>query len=149
MRLTGICNEFDMTPLGRPGYALAVELTSAGDEAVPVSGVLLARKGINAFPDFAQGFNLDPSAVIEGLPPDRYQVRVEMLVNHNGVVVYGDGKSELRLQPNNRMNFILPLPFQGLEYFINAPAEDLFIAATSLSGGEQIVVQDNLLAIIQ
>jgi predicted nucleic acid-binding protein len=47
------------------------------------------------------------------------------------------------------MNFILPLPFQGLEYFINAPAEDLFIAATSLSGGEQIVVQDNLLAIIQ
>jgi len=134
-RLSVACCACGLAPSEGVGLALEAKVTSTGDEAVPISGVHLSRKGINAFPEFAEGFGLDFSKVIAGLEPERYQIRVEMLASPQGRLLYGDGQSELRRPPSRTFRFVLPLPFQGIQYFLNAPAEDVFIAATSLGEG--------------
>jgi hypothetical protein len=131
------------------GYALDVELISSGDEPVPVSGVFLSRKGINAFPEFAEGFGFDTSDIIEGMPPEHYQFRVEMLAAHQGNLIYGDGKSEFRLPPDKKVRFKMPIPFQGIQYFLNAPEDDLFIATTSLTEEGQIVEVEGLQEVLK
>lgn len=132
-KLCGNCTAVRLT--GDPGLAAAlqVELTAVGDEPVPVSGCALSRKGINAFPEFAEGFGLDTSAMLAGLPPERYQFRAVMLLAQAGRLTYGDGKSEFRLRPGRKAPFLLPVPFQGMEYFLSAPPEDLFFTVSSLS----------------
>jgi hypothetical protein len=129
----------ELIPSEGIGYALSVEMTSAGDEDVPISGVFLCRKGINAFPEFAQAFGFDTSQTIEGLPPEQYQIRVQMMVSHQGKLLYGDGKSEFKLPPGKKVKFVMPLPFQCVPYFFNSPPDDLFIAASNLGHDEQIV----------
>jgi hypothetical protein len=148
-KITGDCSETALVPTEGIGYALEVKLTSAGDEAVPVSGIFLSRKGVNVLPEFAQGFGMDTSHIIQGLPPERYQVRVQMLASRNGSLMYGDGKSEFQFPPGRDVRFVMPIPFQGLQFFLNAPPEDLFIAATSLSGDEQIIEMPNLHEVIR
>jgi hypothetical protein len=147
--LTVTCAETELLPTEGQGYALAVELQSAGDEDVPISGVFLCRKGLNAFPEFAAGFGLNPTDLIEGLEPERYQVRVEMLASHKGLLLYGDGKSEFRLPPGKKVKFVMPLPFQMYHYFLNAPPEDLFIAAASLSEENHCVEVSGLHEVIR
>ena len=63
-KLTAECSEIAVATLGEtdnPGFCLAVDLLCAGNEDVPVSGAFLARKGIKAFPEFAEGFGFDQS----------------------------------------------------------------------------------------
>jgi len=137
--LTAECSESELVPSEGKGFALAVRLTSSGDEAVQISGVFLSRKGLNALPEFAEGFGLDYSNVVEGLSPERYQIRVEMLLSHKGRLLYGNGRSEFSLLPSRAVRFILPLPFQGVDYFLGCPSEDLFIAVTRLHEQEHSI----------
>ncbi|MBL9094451.1 MAG: hypothetical protein JNL96_24730 [Planctomycetaceae bacterium] len=132
--LAGVCTEITLTGNQGAGAALQVELESAGDEPTPIAGCALSRQGINLFPEFAAGFNFDTSKMIAGLPPDRYQFRVTMLLLHAGRLIYGDGKSEFLLRPGRKAPFVIPVPFQAIEYFLSAPPEDVFFTVSSLSG---------------
>lgn len=132
-RLTTECGETELIPTEGSGFAVYVRIASEGDEAVGISGVLLCRKGINAFPEFAEGFNLDCSRVIPGLAPERYQVRVDMLLSHKGRLLYGDGRSEFALASGKSVRFVLPLPFAGVGYFLGGSPEDVFVTVKSLS----------------
>jgi len=131
--LSAQCSESQLVPSEGSGYALAVTITSTGDEPVAISGVFLCRKGINAFPEFAEAFGLDQSKVISGLEPEAYQVRVEMLLSHKGQLLYGDGESEFHLLPGKSVRFTLPLPFNGTGCFLGGDADDVFVATKSVT----------------
>ncbi|MBN8627757.1 MAG: hypothetical protein J0M17_19940 [Planctomycetes bacterium] len=152
-KLTGSCSEIALTGNLGAGAALQIELESAGDEPVPIAGCALSRQGINLFPEFAAGFNFDTSKMIAGLPPDRYQFRVTMLLLHEGRLIYGDGKSEFLLRPGRKAPFVIPVPFNAIEYFLSAPPEDLFFTVSSLSGESTAVtvvgIHELLLGIVE
>ncbi len=152
-KLTGVCTEITLTGNQGAGAALQVELESAGDEPVPIAGCALSRQGINLFPEFAAGFDFDTSTMIAGLPPDRYQFRVTMLLLHDGRLIYGDGKSEFLLRPGRKAPFVIPVPFKAIEYFLSAPPEDLFFTASSVSGEATAVrvagIHDLLVGIVE
>jgi hypothetical protein len=131
-QVTAICSERKLLESEGKGYALGIELTFAGDEPVPLSTVQLSRRGINAFPEFAEGFGMDASKVVPGLPPDRYQYRTQMLLAHNGSLHYGEATSELQVPPGKKLEFILPVPFKGIGYYLGAPPEDLFVVVAGV-----------------
>src|ERR1035437_8750261 len=125
------------TSAGAP-CGLGVELTNDGDEAVSLRAVHLSRKGINLYPEFGKGFNLDPNDIIEGLPPEQYQVRVEMPIIQNGNAI-PSGNWTLALNPKEQLRAILPIAPQTIQFFQTSPPEDLFIAVEG-SGTEEVVV---------